>query len=167
MAVGSDVLTIVSTFLAWEKVELQREWQVGGMWEQCSFSPCGNFILTCAAGSSYALKLWGARSGELVRVFEDFTEEVHDCCFTPDGKTVVTAELDGMLRLWNVKTGTLSRTLEGHTDEVGGHAGDQERHKRDRREQREGPEGDREDRRGQRGGVRAGRKANAYAGGSP
>jgi WD40 repeat protein len=120
MAVGSDVLTIVSTFLAWEKVELQRELKVGGMWEQCSFSPCGNFILTCANVDEdcSALKLWGARSGELVRVFEDCTEEVHDCCFTPDGKTVVTAGFDDMLRLWNVKTGTLSRTLESHTDSV-------------------------------------------------
>jgi hypothetical protein len=120
MVVGSDVLTIVSTFLAWEKVELQREWEVKRAVFKCLFSPCGNFLLTCSydehdENGVPELELWGATSGELVRVFvfEDSTECVNDCCFTPDGKTVVTAEPDGMLRLRNVKTGTLSRQLEG------------------------------------------------------
>ena len=114
MVVGSDVLTIVSTFLAWEKVELQREWEVGG---EC-FSPCGNFILTCSCDpeATGELKLWGAASGELV--FEGTTEDSIDSCFTPDGKTVVTADADCMLSLWNVETCTLGRMLEGHTDSV-------------------------------------------------
>ena len=46
MVVGSDALTVVSTFLAWEKAELQRELQVGDELFHCLFSPCGNFILT-------------------------------------------------------------------------------------------------------------------------
>jgi hypothetical protein len=89
MVVSSDVLTIVSTFLAsWDKVGLQREWEAGGMMNQCLFSPCGNFILTSSNYDDQVddevgnLKLWGATSGELVRVFEGCTEYVRACCFT-------------------------------------------------------------------------------------
>ena len=51
MVVGSDALTIVSTFLAWDKVELQRELEFGNpfLMGNLRFSPCGNFILTCSA----------------------------------------------------------------------------------------------------------------------
>jgi WD40 repeat protein len=127
MVLGSDMLTIVSTFLAWEKVELQREWEVGGSVVMCLFSPCGEFILT--VGKDDELKLWVATSGELVRVFESSMRApgafsnisnscVLGCCFTPDGKTVVGADYNAMLRLWDVESGNLSRTLEGHAGPV-------------------------------------------------
>ena len=117
MVVGSDVLTTVSAFLAWEKVELHRDLNAGGWVNRCTFSPCGNFILTCSIDYENGvgrpeMKLW-TFTGDLVR-HERCTNLVHDCCFTPDGKAVVTTERDNTLRLWNVKTGTLSRTLVGH-----------------------------------------------------
>jgi WD40 repeat protein len=118
MVVSSDVLAVVSTFLAWEKVELRREIEVGGVVYPCLFSPCGNFILTspCGNGGVGELKLWGATSGELVRVFE-CSCELTSGCFSPDGETVVFGDED-ILRLWNVETGTLRRTLEGHAEAV-------------------------------------------------
>jgi WD40 repeat protein len=113
LAVGSDVLTVVSTFLAWDKVELQREWENGEEFNQCHFSPCGNLI-----GGGTPLKLWGAASGELVRIFEGATSHSHDCCFTPDGKNVVSADADNVMRLWNIESGGMLRSWEGHTNEI-------------------------------------------------
>ena len=42
LTVGGDVLSLMSTFLSWEKVELQREWKAPGgkhVWS-CHVSPC-------------------------------------------------------------------------------------------------------------------------------
>jgi WD repeat-containing protein 61 len=33
---------------------------------------------------------------------------------SPDGKTVASGAIDGMLKLFDIETGKLSRTLEGH-----------------------------------------------------
>jgi WD40 repeat protein len=117
MAVGSDVLKMIFPFLAWEKLELQRKWEVKYV-VQCLCSPCGNLVLTRSGGNISELKLWDAARGELVRDIEAPIACSYDCCFSPDGKTIVSADDDTMLRLWDVESGTLSRTLEGHTDEV-------------------------------------------------
>jgi WD40 repeat protein len=129
MEVSSDVLAIVSTFLAWDKVELQHEWSFSVSRERRNrslFSPCGNFILTSSwatrssgDGLDQNLKLWAATSGKLVRVFEDINVHLSDYCFSPDGKTIVGIDSwESTLKLWNVESGTLSRTLEGHREEV-------------------------------------------------
>jgi WD40 repeat protein len=137
MAVGSDVLTIVSAFFEWDKVELHRELDLqGGMGQnKCLFSPCGNFILSSSCNGDAVtseFRLWGATSGDLLRGGGwDYQEGEyklwgttavsvlsHDCCFFPDGKTIVSADDDHKLRLWNVECGTLSSTLEGHTGPV-------------------------------------------------
>ena len=119
MSLSYDVLTIISTFLSWDKVELKPklELKVGEGAVACFFSPCGKFILTM---ERQTVKLWDATSGELIRVFKGSIAYANECCFLPDGKTVVGADGDGVLRLWNVELGTLSRTLVGHSlDDLG------------------------------------------------
>ena len=44
---------------------------------------------------------------------------VRDIAFTPDGKTLLTANGDGTLKIWNVATGESVRALPGHTGVVG------------------------------------------------
>jgi ribosome assembly protein SQT1 len=52
----------------------------------------------------------------LVQVFSGHCGPVSAGCFTPDGKTVVSAggEGDSSLRLWNPKTGECTAHLVGH-----------------------------------------------------
>ena len=45
------------------------------------------------------------------------TDEVYSVAFSPDGKTLASASLDGSVLLWNVESGQLIKTL-GHTDEA-------------------------------------------------
>ena len=48
---------------------------------------------------------------------EGNTDPIYDVCFSPDGKTIATANWDKTVKLWSVD-GTLLKTLEGHTDQV-------------------------------------------------
>jgi WD40 repeat protein len=119
LAVGGDVLTFVSTFLAQEKLELQQEWESGeerGV-ESCHFSPSGEVILIC---SGHNVSLWDAHEpGGPKRTLKGHTHRVTDCLFVPGAPTVVSASYDGTLKVWCAESGTLSRTLEdGHTDYV-------------------------------------------------
>jgi WD40 repeat protein len=43
---------------------------------------------------------------------------VHGVCFSPDGRTLATAENDNSVFLWEVETGKPRRELEGHRGEV-------------------------------------------------
>jgi hypothetical protein len=115
LVVGGDVLSLVSTFLSWEKVALQREWEVPGgrVVHSCHISPCSTMLLT-ASGNE--LHLWDAASGLLKATFKGHTSVVWGCRFFPDGKTIVTASGDRTLKVWDVESGSLVRTLAGHTD---------------------------------------------------
>jgi WD40 repeat protein len=74
-------------------------------------------ILT-ASGND--LHLWDAASGLLKSTFKGHTNVVGECCFLPDGKTVVSASHDCNLKVWDVESGSLVRTLAGHTHFVEG-----------------------------------------------
>jgi WD40 repeat protein len=116
LTVGGDVLSLMSTFLSWEKVRLQREWKVPyGEMASCHISPCSTMILTCAGHDLY---LWDAATGVLKGTLKGHTSLVMSCRFFPDGKTVVSASFDNTLKVWDVELGSLVRTLVGHTGPV-------------------------------------------------
>jgi WD40 repeat protein len=115
LTVGGDVLSLMSTFLSWEKVRLQREWKVPYGVASCHMSPCSTMILTCAG---HDLHLWDAAAGVLKGTLKGHTSLVFSCRFFPDGKTVVSASLDTTLKVWDVELGSLIRTLVGHTGVV-------------------------------------------------
>jgi len=48
---------------------------------------------------------------------EGNTDPVYDVCFSPDGKTIATANWDKTVKIWGMD-GTLLQSLEGHTDQV-------------------------------------------------
>jgi WD40 repeat protein len=48
---------------------------------------------------------------------EGNTDPIYDVCFSPDGKTIATANWDKTIKLWGID-GTLLKTLEGHTGQV-------------------------------------------------
>lgn len=121
MAVDPDVINVIITYLARDKVKLQREFNIGNEVCLCIFSPCGNLILTSELHQhgSGELKLWSATSGDLVRVWY-CTGYMNDCCFAPDGKTMVTSYVggNGMLRLRDLESGDSYRTLEFPQDDT-------------------------------------------------
>lgn len=45
-------------------------------------------------------------------------EVVHSVCFSPDGKSILSAGKDRTIKLWSFETGKEIRTFTGHTDEV-------------------------------------------------
>ncbi|KYC43198.1 hypothetical protein WA1_13965 [Scytonema hofmannii PCC 7110] len=49
--------------------------------------------------------------------FEGNTDPVYDVIFSPDGKTIATANWDNTVKLWSID-GTLLKTFKGHTDQV-------------------------------------------------
>jgi WD40 repeat protein/tetratricopeptide (TPR) repeat protein/energy-coupling factor transporter ATP-binding protein EcfA2 len=75
--------------------------------------------LVTASGQGSA-RLWDARSGELLRVFDSGGHGgvVVFAAFSPDGRLVATAGTEGILVLWDTLTGEVVTTLRGHTATV-------------------------------------------------
>ncbi len=74
-----------------------------------AFSPDGRTL--ASASSDKTVKLWDARSGELLRVLEGHSRAVDEVLFSPDGKTIASASRDKTLKLWDSQSGALKLTL--------------------------------------------------------
>ena len=81
-----------------------------------AYSPDGS---TLASGSGdMTIKLWNAKTGELLRTFMGHSDAVTSVAFSPDGSTLASGSWDDTIKLWNVKTGELLRTFTGPSDGV-------------------------------------------------
>jgi WD40 repeat protein len=98
----------------------QQRWRsYGETFCSARFSPDARQILI-ASGSSpdTAAQLWDAESGKKRAVLRGHTGPVGAACFSPDGRRVLTASLDGTARLWDAVTGKELRVLAGHAGGV-------------------------------------------------
>ena len=129
LSVSADILALVASFLAWEEVKAQREWQTATSGREASghqisqYSPCGNFVLTHSDyeiddPDSSCVKLRHATSGRVKISLHGHTGPINSCCFFPGGKAIVSASDDATLKVWNADLGSLMRTLEGHAHAV-------------------------------------------------
>jgi len=102
------------------------------------FSPDGKIIAT--ASSDHTARIWDAASGKLLHILPGnndaspsgsegilgevkdiilgHTGEVTSAVFSPDGRQIVTASMDGTARIWDVASGNLLHNLSEHADGV-------------------------------------------------
>ena len=74
------------------------------------YSADGQTFLT--ASDDHTCKLWDARTGRVVRVFNGHTQAVDRALFSPDGQRIFSAGSDGKVLMWDVATGRVVRTYE-------------------------------------------------------
>jgi len=74
-----------------------------------AFSPDGRQILT--GGDNLAV-LWDRAAGFQIRAFIGHTSYVQSAVFSPSGRLILTASIDGTARLWDVATGKEIRRFE-------------------------------------------------------
>lgn len=107
-----------------------------------AFSPDGHFLAAgamsgnwgfTAGGESLAssefrdsVLLWDLKSGEIYRTFPGDSEEnwrgsrqVYSLTFTPDCKSLITAENHGAIHVYDIASAELKRRIMGHHDRVG------------------------------------------------
>src|SRR5262249_9196947 len=62
-----------------------------------------------------SVALWAVPSGRSLGVINGRGEFLTGALFSPDGKLLLTTDLDGTARLWAVPSGRLRAVLRGHT----------------------------------------------------
>lgn len=66
---------------------------------------CFEFVfsgLLATVADDLVIRLFDVVAIRMVRKFEGHTDRVTDCCFSEDGKWLLSASMDGTLRLWDV-----------------------------------------------------------------
>ena len=72
-----------------------------------------------ASGSDdKTVKVWNAKTGDLVQTLEGHSDFVRSVCFNHDGSQIASGSNDNTVKVWNAKTGDLVQTLEGHSNYV-------------------------------------------------
>lgn len=86
----------------------------------CSFSPDGHRILSGAGGrfDGGEVRVWDAKTGFAIITNAGHGPGVNACCFSCDGRQIVSGSYDNTLKLWDAETGTLTATMTGHDDWV-------------------------------------------------
>ena len=64
------------------------------------------------------MKVWNAKTGDLVQTLEGHSSSVYSVCFNHDGSQIASGSGDKTVKVWNAKTGDLVQTLEGHNNWV-------------------------------------------------
>jgi WD40 repeat protein len=81
-----------------------------------TWSPDGGQL--ASAGGDRLVRIWNARSGNLVATLAGHTDAVRSVAWSPDGALLATAGTDRTTRLWDVASGTEVRVLTGHQSYV-------------------------------------------------
>jgi WD40 repeat protein len=82
-----------------------------------TFSPDGR-ILAAASGDDLTGLICDARTGQVIRKLRGPANRVEKLTFSPDGKQLVTLNIDGTVQLWDVKSGKEVRVFRGQPRRV-------------------------------------------------
>jgi len=81
------------------------------------FNKSGNLLLS--GSSDHNIKLWDVKNSTLLRTFSEHITVTRDVKFTPDGKSVISAEDDYLVYWRNAVSGSIGKLLlYGHTNTV-------------------------------------------------
>ena len=81
-----------------------------GLLRDMAISPDGKLLAT--VGSDCAVRLWNAADGTPIRQFDGHKMDVYRCTFHPDGKSLVSGDLLGVVKHWDLDTGQAVRDLD-------------------------------------------------------
>lgn len=103
---------VLRTYWGFGAYSLVRDFtgHTGPVWSVC-FSPNGKLIATGAGSGDGTVKLWDAKSGNLVHTFSGFSD-VRSVCFNNDG-SILAAAGDNIIKLWKISDNSELKTLEG------------------------------------------------------
>jgi WD40 repeat protein len=83
---------------------------------EAAFSPDGRFIATGRVGTENTLQIWDAATGKMVQQFTGMHGTTFSLSYLPDGKSIISTDVDNIVRLWDIQTGKVVRQFVGHTD---------------------------------------------------
>ncbi|HJS73302.1 MAG TPA: WD40 repeat domain-containing protein, partial [Vicinamibacteria bacterium] len=85
--------------------------------EAAAFDPAGTYVATAHAWD-YAIRLWHANGGGLVRSLGAATEAIEAMRFSPDGRHLIVTSKDATARIWRTGRDEPPVVLRGHTSWV-------------------------------------------------
>ncbi len=95
----------------------KARWDDEGFPRICgAFSPNGTWLAIGCYNDE--IRLYDARTGDIVRTLSGHTEEVTAVAFSRDEKRMASGSTDGTVRIWDPATGRLLMTLKGHSGHV-------------------------------------------------
>ena len=117
VAGGSPGISGVVELWSWP----QRE-QVGKIGEHAdtvndmAWHDGGQVLVTASADNT--IKVWQAKSGQLLRTLQGHSGSVLALAVSPDGQWLCSASADHTIRVWKTSDWSLRRTLNNHLDQV-------------------------------------------------
>jgi WD40 repeat protein/tRNA A-37 threonylcarbamoyl transferase component Bud32 len=81
-----------------------------------AFSPDGIRLATGSADRT--VRVWDARTGRLLQLFEGHVDRVNKVEFSLDGRWLASASADWTIKLWDLTRGHEEGTIRGHSGEV-------------------------------------------------
>jgi WD40 repeat protein/serine/threonine protein kinase len=86
-----------------------------------AFSRDGRLLASSGGGAFWGgaeLKIWDARTGQLIRDLHQHTRGVWCLAFSPDGHRLASGSIDQTVKIWDVTSGQPALTLRGHLGDV-------------------------------------------------